>query len=1287
MEQAVNQFVKGLQLDTHPMVQGNDTLSDCLNGTFITMNGNEMILQNDMGNRRVDNAYLPNGYEPVGIKEYGGIIYLALYNPVTNKSQLGSFPSPERIINDSTNTEGISINFYDVTLVDDADSNFSFLKSTSKLIPLSPDNIRAGDKFTIWTNSLSGGDVNKGTLSHYGNVLNDKVVSPKNKEYTLRIGVLNSQNEFVDITNSLQRYAIDSERNTTEERLDLSDKTDLYKQNAGYFIQQRTKEPEEISTNSDKTVIAERQAIPLNTYAYKLVGPLYANIIYNTIQNFNYDIQITKEGEKTDSDGKVTEGTAILTIIGEITYNCPDGVINGGDGDENYTTYAEGKVNDTLKSFDLWYKNGAIYEKLNPAKKSEESSEDNIDYGDCSYDLQTNLYTVRIAKTYNIPYSNFVNGTLNYFIGVYSGLTKEDSTTLYLKTLSDYGSIEWDKIQSGGINLDYWRYYVYDEHTFDLTYRFSSYPKYNQQFKDLKITFEAIDMDSSAANSKSQSELVDDDGNTISKEQSLVTSNAKWDTIITSKDGVEYTLLGDETTGYTIVDKNGNEYSVTEDTGSGYVVVDKDGKDFELDTADGYVISHRYSSADIVLAGDYKVYLDGQQVNSEQNELNYITEDSTTDDSTSSSSSNEITFDLQSTITNGKVTYHFSDIENRLPTDKKGLGIMFKVTLKVTEVTEGENPQELPFYCFLLNTKLFNNHYSPISTQYVPNFLELNNEKYRDYLKVNINLDSSENVRVIESSKSYSGSPIVTTNSNINYVIHNSQKVEVTAEGQASVESGSLYPNYIALKGNIHWQPEADKTADELYYQIDLSRWGSESRPTQADMINIDNPSGTNIFNIDNYDRLVSNNVTQKTFDIQNMFIPVYEAFQEQFRRELMSSETTIKDFSGIVIKTKNSGNDRTLQVMLHNTKSDFTNAEGDNSPNGEIHDIAEQTKQGEDGRDFNFSKYQDDIFDKLNSLTQSFVVMFLGITNGDDHYKVTFNNNFSNVNMQRDLGTFEEKPISTMYDIPDDSEVAQSAGSRRGRVWWKCYDGNWVLLTHSNQRLTSFDAKSTLLRYQPKDIEDYQTYLKEYFRSFYDILFNNYTDEFYVCYYKNTSKNMYTFTGDAKYNKAYNLVLGFSVKYSFTGSLTNQPEAGDYHIPQFTLGNITSPNRYVGYINIDSDNKLFNIIENPTESMQNFIMDGNNIYFTDSKGENLSFSTIYQKNDLEVISREKNPFRFVSEDNDETRQILCNSYLLKQPVGGNSYRYDFWGPGEGDKDPRKWNASLIYDKVPQIVP
>ena len=102
-KQTSNTFDEGLVKDYHPLTVPNNTLTDALNATFVTMNGNEAILQNDMGNGRVESAFLPNGYVPVGMKEYGGIIYVASYNPITNKSQLGCFPSPERNI-DQTET-------------------------------------------------------------------------------------------------------------------------------------------------------------------------------------------------------------------------------------------------------------------------------------------------------------------------------------------------------------------------------------------------------------------------------------------------------------------------------------------------------------------------------------------------------------------------------------------------------------------------------------------------------------------------------------------------------------------------------------------------------------------------------------------------------------------------------------------------------------------------------------------------------------------------------------------------------------------------------------------------------------------------------------------------------------------------------------------------------------------------------------------------------------------------------------------------------------------------------
>ena len=85
--------------DLHPLTTPNNVLTDALNATLVTYNGNEMVLQNDMGNAKIGTAFLPEGYVPVGMKEHGGTVYVAAYNPITNKSQIGSFPSPERKIN------------------------------------------------------------------------------------------------------------------------------------------------------------------------------------------------------------------------------------------------------------------------------------------------------------------------------------------------------------------------------------------------------------------------------------------------------------------------------------------------------------------------------------------------------------------------------------------------------------------------------------------------------------------------------------------------------------------------------------------------------------------------------------------------------------------------------------------------------------------------------------------------------------------------------------------------------------------------------------------------------------------------------------------------------------------------------------------------------------------------------------------------------------------------------------------------------------------------------------
>lgn len=94
MQVAKNNFTDGLVMDLSPDATQNNCLTNALNATYVTMNGNELSLQNDMGNAKFG-AKLPEGYIPLGTTQLGGIIYLVIYNPTNGKTQIGSFPSPQ----------------------------------------------------------------------------------------------------------------------------------------------------------------------------------------------------------------------------------------------------------------------------------------------------------------------------------------------------------------------------------------------------------------------------------------------------------------------------------------------------------------------------------------------------------------------------------------------------------------------------------------------------------------------------------------------------------------------------------------------------------------------------------------------------------------------------------------------------------------------------------------------------------------------------------------------------------------------------------------------------------------------------------------------------------------------------------------------------------------------------------------------------------------------------------------------------------------------------------------
>lgn len=103
MKSTTNVFLEGLVSDMHPLTTSQKCVTDALNATLLTFNGNEQMLQNDMGNTLIQDTATGNimgltpGFIPVGMKEHGGIMYIAsVGRNAEGKTigEIGTIPSP-----------------------------------------------------------------------------------------------------------------------------------------------------------------------------------------------------------------------------------------------------------------------------------------------------------------------------------------------------------------------------------------------------------------------------------------------------------------------------------------------------------------------------------------------------------------------------------------------------------------------------------------------------------------------------------------------------------------------------------------------------------------------------------------------------------------------------------------------------------------------------------------------------------------------------------------------------------------------------------------------------------------------------------------------------------------------------------------------------------------------------------------------------------------------------------------------------------------------------------------
>lgn len=505
--QAQNTFNEGMVLDNHPLMTPNTVLTDALNATLVTMNGNEMVLQNDMGNARVENAKLPPGYVPIGMKEYGGIIYIACYNPLTNKGQIGCFPSPQR---QKTATQISKITptfeFPDVTRISGNDYNINSTLIKCEIFP-NETIIRSGDKFSVGLSLDEIFGYNTATyVSNYNNIVNDLVATPMNRMYTFGVATLDNNGQLRDITSQLKRY----DQNGTQIQFTNID-SDLYKFNSGYWQNEMIAQAEDGTVSSELMTQTDTQS-KLNTYNSKLFGRLFLYAKHNIIDNVDISVvgykRLEEDQENSDwsiknpiyKEGIITfnSGNMVLLVYANYKYNCPDGSFALNDQNlaipqEGYKYYFDKDSINTIQGLKLNLTVGS-----NPTQSSllqfnipnNDWGHYTTGYGYPIYDPVTNLYS--FSQLYTIPINTSKeNHKINWELTPVMNFYNDEMCTGYLPSKKVVGELDADNLNSGTMKLNTWNYYVSDNRV-HLRWGYESYPRTNDIISDVKFEFTDI---------------------------------------------------------------------------------------------------------------------------------------------------------------------------------------------------------------------------------------------------------------------------------------------------------------------------------------------------------------------------------------------------------------------------------------------------------------------------------------------------------------------------------------------------------------------------------------------------------------------------------------------------------------------------------------------------------------------------------------------------------------------------------------------------------------------------
>lgn len=371
---AKNTFAEGLVMDFSPDNTQATALTSALNATLLTFNGNEMSLQNDMGNGRVETAYLPEGYVPVGTCEFGDIIYIVSYNPIINKSQIGCFPSPERnISSDEVGGLGQSLRWTDFQGSNGGGPNGEIVASSVKKILYGTKDMTSGDKYIIYSAELDSAG-NHEHLSDYGNTSHQHERFPK----LVKIHV-------VSIEESGKITYLDSS-------------TKWYKEN-DFYIQNSRKIVDKPDLDSYRTMVSSAYSI----FSSKVSGKLALLIELEKISGFSCTWSAYTKEINNNPDLQQNE----YSIYWNFSWNTEDNNINPNAVVLTQSKWT-GENNTYAGKYQKWYKVNDGWVLGGKDNEWEYGPYIPIAYPNYGYNYQT-ISRVYKPESYGGSFQNFIN--------------------------------------------------------------------------------------------------------------------------------------------------------------------------------------------------------------------------------------------------------------------------------------------------------------------------------------------------------------------------------------------------------------------------------------------------------------------------------------------------------------------------------------------------------------------------------------------------------------------------------------------------------------------------------------------------------------------------------------------------------------------------------------------------------------------------------------------------------------------------------------------------------------